>query len=217
MARFPGAIVSQGAERVSCIGHVSFSISLTGQGASRGRWLERPPSSRPTSEFFSCLLCKDGCRTALLQKASPMSSSRISRAVLLGSTASLSPHWRESSLIPGVYCITRPLDCSGPDCAWSTDCAAKCCSVEGDGRREVHRLSQQRIIGSNKCDTGRELQALRVKSKCGSFPTVCLEALFVLFILSQGCLRGVYKCCHPILSEEALLQYCGNLASAQVK
>lgn len=75
----------------------------------------------------------------------------------------------------------------------------------GDGRREVHRLSQQRIIGSNKCDTGTELQALRTKSKCGSYLTVCLEALFVLFILSQGCLRGVYKCCpsHPVRGSSA--------------
>lgn len=59
---------SQGAERVSCIGHVSFSISVTGQGASRGRWMERPPSSPSTSEFSSCLLCKDGCRMLYYRK-----------------------------------------------------------------------------------------------------------------------------------------------------
>lgn len=122
--------ISQDAERVSCIGPCFLLLSVTGQGASRVRRKERPPSSPSTSEFSSFLMCdelqdcsnyrkqqvkgacdlcidktcmKCGWRGSTSTPASLASSSRISRALLMGGTASLPTCWRESSLlIPGV-------------------------------------------------------------------------------------------------------------------
>lgn len=77
----------------------------------------------------------------------------------------------------------------------------------------------------NKC--GSDVLAHKQKSKCRGYPRVCLVALSVLFILSQGCLCEVYKRCLEARKSrcvssfpEALagwVQYCGNLALTKVQ
>lgn len=55
----------------------------------------------------------------------------------------------------------------------------------------------------NKC--GSDVLAHKQKSKCRGYPRVCLVALSVLFILSQGCLCGVYKRCLAARKEQMRL------------
>lgn len=144
----------------------------------------------------------------------------------MGTTASLPTRWRSpaSSLLgsnfPNVHWIIQCLTVPG------TLAVLQSAQVwRGDGRKEVLRPSQQRIIGSIKCDTGRKLEALRLgtqqvwfwqknrKAKAEA-PDSLLGALFCLFYLrdahveSTSAVWEAMKADESILSEEALEPVC---------